>query len=61
MCVALEHEESVENLGEMQEENSTGWLANLIETMPHANLIWVLVTLWAIWYARRKVVYESIF
>ena len=39
-CVwALESEKIVEHLCEMQEENSRGWLANLIETMPHADLI----------------------
>ena len=54
-CVwALESEEIVEHLSEMQEKNSSGWLVNLFETMPHADLIRVLVTMWAIWYARRK-------
>jgi hypothetical protein len=55
-CVwALESEEIIEHLSKMHEENSRGWLANLFETMSHADLIWVLVTMWAIWYARRKV------
>ena len=55
-CVwALESEEIVEHLSEMQEKNSRGWLVNLFETMPHADLIRVLVTMWEIWYARRKV------
>lgn len=35
-CVwALEREEIVEHLCELQEEDSRAWLANLIETMPH--------------------------
>jgi len=59
--MALESEEIVEHLSEMQEETSRGWLANLIETMPHADLIRVLVTMWAVKYARRKVIYENIF
>ena len=55
-CVwALESEEIVEHLSEMQEKNSRGWLVNLFETMPHADLIRVLVTMWVIWYAKRKV------
>ena len=58
---ALESEEIVEHLSEMQEENSRGWLANLIARMPHVDLIRVLVTMWAIWYVRRKVIYENIF
>jgi len=54
-CVwALESEEIVEHLSKMQEESSRGWLANMFETMSHADLIRVLVTMWAIWYARRK-------
>jgi hypothetical protein len=57
---ALESEEIIEHLYEMQ-ENSRGWLANLIETMPHADLIRVLVTMWAIWYARRETIHENIF
>ena len=35
-------------------------MANLIETMPHADLIQVSVTMWAIWYARRKAIYKNI-
>ena len=55
-CVwVLESEEIVEHLSEMDEENSRGWLANLFQTMSHADLIRVLVTLWEIRYARRKV------
>jgi hypothetical protein len=42
----LESEEIIEHLSEMQEENSRGWLANLFETMSHADLIRVLVTMW---------------
>jgi len=55
-CVwALEREEIIEHLSEMQKENTRGWFANMFEIMSHADLIWVLVTMWAIWYARRKV------
>jgi hypothetical protein len=61
-CVwALESKEIVEHLSEMQEENSRGWLVNLIETMPYADLIRGLVPVWAIWYARRKAIHENIF
>ena len=34
----LESEEIVEHLSEMEEENSRGWLANLFQTMSHADL-----------------------
>ena len=43
--MALESEEIVEHLSEM----------------PHVDLIRVLVTMWAIWYARRKAIHENIF
>jgi hypothetical protein len=45
----------------MQKENSRCWLANLIETMPNADLIRMLVTMWAIGYARRKATHKNIF
>jgi hypothetical protein len=42
-CVwALECEEIVEHLRELHEEGSGVWLANLIETMPHVDLTWVV-------------------
>lgn len=61
-CVwALECQEIVEHLCELQEEDSRAWLATLIETMPHGDLTRVVVTLWAIWYARRKAIFENSF
>jgi hypothetical protein len=39
---ALECKEIVEHLRELQEEGSGVRLANLIETMPHVDLTWVV-------------------
>jgi hypothetical protein len=33
----------------------------LIETLPHSDFIKVVVTIWAIWSARRKAIHESIY
>jgi ribonuclease HI len=58
---ALEQEEIVEHLSEMHEEDARAWVAALIKSVPHGDLIRVVVTMWAIWYARRKAIHENIF
>lgn len=61
-CVwALEPEEIVEHLSEMQEEDSRAWLATLIKSVSHDDLTRVVVTIWAIWYTRRKAIRDNIF
>ncbi|CAN6270926.1 unnamed protein product [Urochloa humidicola] len=61
-CVwALEREETVESICTIQHKDARGWLAEVLSTLPQEELIRVVVTLWAIWYARRKVVYENSF
>lgn len=42
------------------EGNTKRWIFSLIETMPHTLLIKTVVTLWAIWSARRKAIHEGI-
>jgi hypothetical protein len=58
---ALEQEEILEHLSEMHEEDARAWVAALIKSVPHGNLIRMVVTMWAIWYARRKAIHENIF
>jgi len=41
-------------------EESRAWLDNLIETIPHGDLTWVVVRMWAICYVRRKAIYDNI-
>ena len=61
-CVwALESEEIVEHLSEMQEEDASAWVVALIKSVSHGDLVSVVVTMWAIWYARRKSIHENIF
>ena len=37
------------------------WLFHMLETLPHAEFTKLIITLWAIWSARRKAIHESIF
>jgi hypothetical protein len=37
------------------------WLFSMRETLDHSKFIKVLVTLWAIWTARRKAIHEGLF
>jgi hypothetical protein len=61
VCVSLEREEIVEHLSEMQEEDTRAWVAGLIKSVSHGDLVRVVVTTWAIWYARRKPRHENNF
>jgi hypothetical protein len=61
-CVwVLVDEEITEHLINVQESDARSWIFSLIETLKHDDLIRVLVTLWAIWYARRKAIHDNIF
>lgn len=61
-CVwALVPEEVTEQLCEFQEPEARGWLASVTGKLSHFDCTWVVVTLWAIWYARRKAIHEGIF
>ena len=37
------------------------WLAEMMESLSHDDFAQVAVTLWAIWYARRKMIHEEVF
>jgi hypothetical protein len=61
-CVwALEREEIGEHMSMIQELDSRSWLSVLFSTLTQEELTWVVVTMWAIWYARRKVIFENSF
>jgi hypothetical protein len=57
----LEQEEIVEHLSEMHEEDARAWVVALIKLVSHGDLIRVVVTMWAIWYARRKAIHDNVF
>ena len=61
-CVwALEKEGLSEFLCSVQEAHARHWLAAVMGTLKHEELTRVVVTLWAIWYARRKAIHENLF
>jgi hypothetical protein len=61
-CVwALVPEEITEHMDRTTEPNAKQWIFQMMSTLNHSELIRCFVTLWAIWFARRKVIHENIF
>ena len=61
-CVwALAKEETVEHICNIQEQNPKAWLAAVISSLPREESRRTMVTLWTLWHARRKAVYEDTF
>jgi hypothetical protein len=57
----LEKEEITEHLCQIEEQDAQGWLVVMMKSLRHEDLTRVAVTLWAIWYVRRKAVHENIY
>lgn len=51
----------VERISVNQSSNAKEWIFTLIESLPHSQFVQTVVTLWAIWSARRKAIHEEIF
>lgn len=61
-CVwSLIDEEIVEHLIACNSSDARLWMVEMMESMQAADFVKVLVTLWAIWWARRKAIHESEF
>ena len=61
-CVwALASEDIVELIANIQEPHARGWLDAVFHALPQDQLTRVVVTLWAIWHARRKAIHEDIY
>lgn len=58
---ALQPSLVVEYLHNVPEHNARLWLATIMVTLSQEEMTRVGVVLWAIWYARRKVIHENIF
>jgi hypothetical protein len=43
------------------EPNAEAWLAAVIEAMSRDEMTRVVVTLWALWHARQKIIHEGIY
>lgn len=57
----LKCEEITELVSEIQETEPRGWLAAIVSSLKHKDLMRTVVTLWAIWYARRKTIHGCSF
>jgi hypothetical protein len=57
----LAREETIEHICNIQEQNVKAWLAVVISSLPVEESRRMMVTLWALWHARRKALYENIF
>ena len=42
-------------------DNAREWLFSMFECLPKDELVTMIVTLWAIWAARRKLIHEGVF
>ena len=61
-CVwALSDETLVSHMSDNLEANARIWLFELNESLDHGKFTRMVITLWLIWFARRKPIYESIF
>lgn len=61
-CVwALEKEDITDFLGALQEGDARAWLAKVLSSLPQEDMVRVVVTLWAVWHARRKALHENNF
>ena len=61
-CVwALSDENIVSKMTASTEPSAKNWLFELHESLDHASFSRMIVTLWVVWYARRKAIYESLF
>jgi ribonuclease HI len=45
----------------IKEPHAKGWIASVLNALPHEDSTRVVVTLWALWHAKRKAVHEGIF
>ena len=61
-CVwVLQGEPVLEFLSQAQHEDARGWLHDAVANLRHEDLVRLTVVMWAIWYARRKVIHEEMF
>jgi hypothetical protein len=56
---ALAPEEISDYIENLQEPHARAWLASVLKDLPTHESTRVIVTLWALWYARRKIIHEG--
>jgi len=57
----LAKEEVVEHICNIQEQNAKAWLSTVVSSLSKEESRRTMVTLRALWHAKRKAVYENIF
>ncbi|CAN6318053.1 unnamed protein product [Urochloa humidicola] len=61
-CVwALQCDEIIDFISSTQQQDARGWLHEATNSLSHDELVTVTVTLWAIWYAKRKIIHENVY
>jgi hypothetical protein len=58
---ALEREEIMEFICQIETSDARAWLVEVMKGLKHEELTRVVVRLWAIWYARRQALHENQF
>ena len=58
---ALADEEIVEVMCQNESHNAKDWIFQINSKLSHDQLVRMVITLWAIWGARRKAVYKDVF
>ena len=59
-CVwALQSEEIVDFISSTQQQDARGWLHEAMNSLSHGVLVKMVVTMWAIWYAKWKIIHEN--
>ena len=59
-CVwALSDEDLTEKIISNREKDAKLWMLWLVDTLPSVDLARVLVTMWAIWWARRRAIHDD--
>jgi hypothetical protein len=56
---ALAPEEISDYVENLQEPHARAWLVSVLKDLPTHEFTRVIVTLWALWYARRKIIHEG--
>ena len=61
LCWALSNPTIVEHISISAEPSARQWLFSMMHTMEQEDFTRMVITMWALWHARRKVIHEEIF
>jgi hypothetical protein len=59
-CVwALVNDDITQHMVAMTESSAKHWLFSMMDSLSHTEFIEMITTLWAIWYAHRRLIHEG--